>query len=861
MNSQGSPHPTDLTLISFGLGRLDDDSADAVGRHLEACDDCRRRVAQVSADPFLDRIRQASRPLAREVNRTGTFDVASDSDRSDRLAPDELPLGLADHPDYEVVRELGRGGMGVVYLVRNRLLGRSEVLKIMASHLTERPAVLDRFLREMRAVARLHHPNIVTAYSASRIGDSIGFAMEYVDGLDLSKMVKLKGPLPVSLACNFIHQAALGLQHALEEGLVHRDIKPGNLMLSRRRDRPVVKVCDFGLAKLTREEQFEGRLTFEGQALGTPDFIAPEQILNAPDVDIRADIYSLGGTLFYLLAGRPPFLAASLYDMYQAHMSRNIEPINLLRPEVPAELASLVAKMMAKQPARRFATPLEVAEALRPFFKKSGTTSNGPGQSVSVAAEPAPARPNPNPRPPAPAALNPGPSVPTAEPDPEFEQVQPADGAIAAEPLSDQPRSHEPRSLPAPVPLPRRQTRVRLLAAAGLLLAGLVGWWAWGVLGSVRVKTSEGVIVLSDVPPDADVFIDGDKITLTWPGEGKSLEIRAVAGERKLEVKQAGVSIYERELIVKAGESQAITVRLEPAAGGSASSGAGSTLPTFTNTLGMTFRLIPAGEFDMGITESQLDWVRRNVKTVTHEMNSEDEFPQHHVRITRPFYLGATEVTVAHFRRFVRTSGYQTEAERDGRGSVGWAGNGFERSTKYNWKMVGFPQTPEHPVVCVSRADARAFCVWLSQKEGRKYRLPTEAEWEYACRAGTKTLFTTGPMPRRVWTIANTSGASDDYDFTAPAGQFPANSFGLYDMIGNAWEWCDDNYNPNFYKNSPVDDPVFRGGPPHGVWRGGAWNFGAAECRPTNRYHELRGEPSISSCGFRVACDSTNPTP
>src|SRR5262249_28311465 len=144
------------------------------------------------------------------------------SDRgSDAPAPppaDTLPPGLADHPDYQIKKELGRGGMGVVYLAHNRLMGRDEVLKVVSRHLMERKGVLDRFLREIRSAARLHHPNVVSAYSAFRCGESIVFAMEYVDGLDLAKMVKSKGPLPVSHACYFVHQAALGLQHAHEQG-------------------------------------------------------------------------------------------------------------------------------------------------------------------------------------------------------------------------------------------------------------------------------------------------------------------------------------------------------------------------------------------------------------------------------------------------------------------------------------------------------------------------------------------------------------------------------------------------------------------------------------------------------------------
>ncbi len=169
--------------------------------------------------------------------------------------------------------------------------------------------------------------------------------------------------------------------------MVHRDIKPHNLMLTPDGDRRIVKILDFGLAKVTREEKVDGGLTSEGQALGTPDYIAPEQIIDAPSADIRADIYSLGATLYFLLTGHPPFQADSLYDMYQAHMSRDAAPLNFVRPEVPAELAALVAKMMAKDPARRFQTPGEVAEALAPFFKKGYLAFRSPKIEVSEPGE------------------------------------------------------------------------------------------------------------------------------------------------------------------------------------------------------------------------------------------------------------------------------------------------------------------------------------------------------------------------------------------------------------------------------------------------------------------------------------------
>jgi hypothetical protein len=255
MDAASSGHPTRQVLSSFGLGKLSEALAGIVQEHLERCPDCRRRVAEMSADSFLARVRDAQ---ARDTSTDGRseFDWSKSLEGTSTAKPvaaSTLPPGLAEHPDYEIMRELGRGGMGVVYLAHNKLMGRDEVLKVMGRHIMERPGVLDRFLREIRAVARLRHPNIVTAYHATRLGESIVFAMEYVAGLDLSRVIKSKGPLPVAHACYFIYQAARGLQHAHEEGLVHRDIKPGNLMLSQKKDKATIKILDFGLAKVGRE--------------------------------------------------------------------------------------------------------------------------------------------------------------------------------------------------------------------------------------------------------------------------------------------------------------------------------------------------------------------------------------------------------------------------------------------------------------------------------------------------------------------------------------------------------------------------------------------------------------------------------
>jgi serine/threonine protein kinase len=387
MGATAAVHPTDQTLQSYGLGKLDDASAESVNKHLEGCATCQIRVADMSSDSFLGSLHDAGvkpgacAPVMSSLAGLSMLDAGASA--TSPPAADTLPPGLADHPDYNVIRELGQGAMGTVYLARNRRIGRYEALKVVSSHLIKRRGVLDRFLGEIRIAARLYHTNIVTAYSATRLGESIVFAMEYVEGLDLAKLVRAKGPLPVANACNYAQQAALGLQHVHERGMVHRDIEPSNLMLARQGSRAVIKVLDFGSAIVKGEGAVNGGSTHEGQMLGTPDYVAPEQTIDAREADIRADIYSLGCTLYYSLTARPPFQATSLYDLLQAHHSMDAMPLNLARPEVPIELAALVARMMAKEPKRRFQEPKEVAEALKIFFKAgdSGSDASKPEMS------------------------------------------------------------------------------------------------------------------------------------------------------------------------------------------------------------------------------------------------------------------------------------------------------------------------------------------------------------------------------------------------------------------------------------------------------------------------------------------------
>ena len=287
-----------------------------------------------------------------------------------------------------------------------------------------------------------------------------------------------------------------------------------------------------------------------------------------------------------------------------------------------------------------------------------------------------------------------------------------------------------------------------------------------------------------------------------------------------------------------------------------------------SNSIGMTLVRIEPGSFLMGSTKEQIDQLLRLFPDSKREW-FDDEQPQHRVDITRPYLLGIHQVTVGQFRRFVEESRHQTEAE--GEGSFGWdeERGAWEIDPAKNWRNPGFSQTDDHPVVCISHNDAVAFCEWLStteKKEGRTYRLPREAEWEYACRAGSNASFVISNDPEDLAKIANVADArlkqkfsnfdcikgDDGFVYTAPVGSFAPNPWGLHDMIGNVWEWCADWYDEKYYALSPAADPPGVSVASSRVFRGGSWFNVARYCRPAYRYRYAPGSRNYD-LGFRVA--------
>lgn len=341
-----SAHPTLEKLRAFTLGQLADGEAAAIERHVGSCGPCCQQLGSVPADSFVQLLRSQQRPTSSVPNAAA------------------IPQKLAQHPRYQILSLIGRGGLGAVYKANDRELNRTVAVKVIDREFIGDPELIERFGREVQVVLRLAHPNIVAGYDADFSGRTPILVMEFVEGISLAELVAERGPLPAVDACDCVRQAALGLEHAHRHNVVHRDIKPQNLI---RTPDGQIKVLDFGLALLHKEPGEGRRLTTLGTPLGTPDYMAPEQTTNAHGSDIRADIYSLGCTLYFLLTGRVPFPEGSATRKMEQHCNDQPVPLTNYRPDLPAGLAQVVSKMLAKLPEQRFQTPGEVVEALTPF--------------------------------------------------------------------------------------------------------------------------------------------------------------------------------------------------------------------------------------------------------------------------------------------------------------------------------------------------------------------------------------------------------------------------------------------------------------------------------------------------------------
>jgi len=282
---------------------------------------------------------------------------------------------------YRLLDQLGKGGMSSVYLAEHVLMQRRVAIKVLPKNRVADSSYLARFHREAQAAAALDHRNIVRAYDVDNEGDIHFLVMEYVEGHDLQQLVRERGPLDYAVAAEYIRQAAEGLAHAHQAGLIHRDVKPANLLVDQKN---VVKLLDLGLARFTGEDRASLTVAYDENVLGTADYLAPEQAIDSHGVDGRADIYSLGCSFYYLLTGHPPFPNGTLPQRLMAHQKQQPPSITKDRPDAPPDLVEICAKMMAKKPQQRYESAVEVAQLLAEWLVAHGQTpDSGSGSSSS----------------------------------------------------------------------------------------------------------------------------------------------------------------------------------------------------------------------------------------------------------------------------------------------------------------------------------------------------------------------------------------------------------------------------------------------------------------------------------------------
>lgn len=349
-------HPSEEVIARFTQGRLPLAEAARWEQHFLTCDSCGQKMAKVGTDSFVELLKQ---PLPTEVHTPHMETVAEFP---------ELPQELRNHSRYAVQKRLGQGGMGMVYHATHRLMNRSVALKMIRGDLLATPMAVTRFRREVQAAAQLDHANIVTAFDAEEISGVHFLVMEYVEGRSLDQIVQQKGPLAVPLACSIGRQIAQGLHHAHGLGMIHRDIKPNNVMITRQGK---VKILDFGLARWSgrSDEKTLPQITSVGSHLGTLMYAAPEQRKSAGEVDARADLYSLGATMVFLLTGKPPPLQIENHQAEELSFAEN----------VPEELRAILRQLLMRRPDDRFATAKTVVEALTSFAGSNSIAPLAPG--------------------------------------------------------------------------------------------------------------------------------------------------------------------------------------------------------------------------------------------------------------------------------------------------------------------------------------------------------------------------------------------------------------------------------------------------------------------------------------------------
>ncbi len=522
--------------------------------------------------------------LAKQLQAIDQGMAAVEQIRTDLVAEDESPLGAAvqHFGEYDLLEKLGEGGMGVVYKAQHRRMKRFVAVKMIAKREIGSPDAEKRFYREVETAAKLNHSNIVQAYDASEHEGVHYLVMEYVEGKDLAVLVNESGTLPIAQAVDYVIQAARGLQYAHAQGIIHRDIKPSNLLLANLpsprapcthgRGRGgggegVVKILDMGLARMAglAGDSDRDRMTGSGQMMGTCDYMSPEQSLDAHHADARADIYSLGCTLYKLLTGHVLYMGESLMQILLAHRESPIPSLCQDRPDVPPQLDAVYRKMVAKQPEERYQSMTEVITALETCVGRSGATATSVGKDGTAA-------------------------FPIAD-DPAFLQGAATGGTATAAKkkaqtraettLSQQAASAETSKLPGRRQLGAARKKKTPAVRIGLGL-GVVGIIALSAI--LYVLTSKGTLEIETNDPDVEVAVkqNGKLVEVVDAKSGWKISLKSGEYELAMQGSTDQVQLDKDSVVVKRGDTVKVKVTLKRP---SPISDSKSEISTFTSPL------------------------------------------------------------------------------------------------------------------------------------------------------------------------------------------------------------------------------------------------------------------------------------
>ena len=768
----------------------------------------------------------------------------------------ESPLGTVLDRKYRIEEKLGEGGMGSVFRARRLFMDDFVAIKFMRPEVLSDAEVRRRFYQEAQAAARIKHPNVVTVHDFGETPAGVLYmVMELLQGGSLGQRLQKNGPLEVNHVLDIGLQICQALTCMHESNVIHRDLKPDNIMLIGDHNAgEMVKVVDFGVAKILESSL---RLTRLRDRVGSPEYSSPQQCLGQ-EVDCRTDLYSLGVVFYECLCGRVPFEALRETDLLAAIVHKMPPRLDEKIPGFPGLVADLVHWLLAKKPEERPFSAAEVAKCLQSLRYGKVTLQVYPEGDAKATVAAAP--------PTSPAALAPPVTAATEVPAAGRAKTAPRRTRLQQPGAASKPGS--PKSLSGTViytpkeiwPPPRRKRRQerswrrprRAMSLAVFVLTVLLSDGALKV--SATRKPGGSALAVLKPRPAREAFEEKRIATPAVSTPANSSTAAAAARERPLNLERRE-ELSDKIILASREARDAVPL---------ASAKRLPNLGWWRGSRPRSFRDDPLMEIRSALPAGMVAVPGASYKQGdVFGDGSTNEKPAHWVRV-EGYFISPYEVTNKEYLAFVNETGTHLPE---------W----MQPGSKYHFKTgkddlyrrLGVAlDDPTHPVVGVSWDDAVAFCEWLSSKSSQRYRLPTEAEWELAARGGSRpSRYSWGDGAPKLALGGNVGDESlkqilpewpiiwraynDAFAYTAPVGRYGANGLGIYDMSGNVWEWCSDWYKDDYYQLKVLSNPQ---GPAQGSKRsirGGSWSDTPAKVRISQR---MGMQPSFQSnnLGFRV---------